>query len=74
MTIMYPNSIYGSLCIVFLRFYLFIHRNAERERGPETQAEGEADSMPGARRGTRSRDSIPGLQDYALGQRQAPNR
>ena len=45
MTIMYPNSIYGSLCIVFLRFYLFIHRNAERERGAETQAEGEADSM-----------------------------
>ena len=29
----------------------------EREGEAETQAEGEAGSMPGARRGTRSRDS-----------------
>ena len=48
----------------FLRFYLFIHG-----RGPRRAlAEGEAGSVPGARCG------IPGLQDHALGQRQAPNR
>ena len=35
----------------------------EREREAETQAEGEAGSMQGARRGTQ----IPGLQDHALG-------
>ena len=34
----------------FLRFYLFIHRDTEREA--ETQAEGEAGSMQRARRGT----------------------
>ena len=42
----------------------------EREREAETQAEGEAGSMhrePDV-------DSIPGLQDRTLGQRQAPNR
>ena len=39
----------------FLRFYLFIH---ERQREAETQAEGEAGSMQGARCGTRS--WIPG--------------
>ena len=38
----------------FFEFYLFIH---DREREAETQAEGEAGSMPGARRGTRSQDS-----------------
>ena len=37
--------------IDFLRFYLFIH---DRERQTDTQAEGEADSIQGARRGTRS--------------------
>ena len=41
----------------------------ERERGAETQAEGEAGPMPGAH----PWDSIPGLQDRALGQRQTPN-
>ena len=42
----------------------------ERERGAETQAEGEAGSMH------REPDVgfDPGLQDRALGQRQAPNR
>ena len=45
-------------------------REKEREREAETQAEGEAGSMQGARRG----DWIPGLQDDALGQRQALNR
>ena len=39
--------------------------DTERERGAETQAEGEAGSMQGARRGTR----FPGPQDHALGQR-----
>ena len=42
----------------------------EREREAETQAEGEAGSM----HGSPTWDSIPGLQDRALGQRQAPNR
>ena len=31
--------------------------DTEREREAETQAEGEAGSMPGARHGTRSQDS-----------------
>ena len=44
-------------------------REREREREAETQAEGEAGSMPEP-----DVDSIPGLQDPALGQRQAPNR
>ena len=35
-------------------FNLFIY---DREREAETQEEGEAGSMPGAQRGTRSRDS-----------------
>ena len=30
--------------LFFLRFYLFIHRDAGREREAETQAEGEAGS------------------------------
>ena len=38
----------------------------EREREAETQAEGEAGPM--------HREPIPGLQDRALGLRQAPNR
>ena len=39
----YPYDIYS------LRFYLFTHeRHTERERGAETQAEGEAGSMQGA--------------------------
>ena len=45
------------LSFFFLRFYLFIHRDAEREREAETQGKGEAVSMQRARRGTRSRDS-----------------
>ena len=50
------------LFFFFLRFYLFIHEDTEREREAETQAEGEAGSMQGARRGTRSRVSriMPG--------------
>ena len=50
--------------------YLFmrdteIERERQREREAETQAGGEAGSM---------QDSILGLQDHALGQRQALNR
>ena len=41
--------------IYLLKFYLFIHRDTEREA--ETQAEGEAGSMQRARHGTRSRVS-----------------
>ena len=46
----------------------------ERERGRDTGRGRSRLHAPGARRGTRSRVSIPGLQDRALGQRQAPNR
>ena len=42
----------------------------ERERGRDTGRGRSRLHAPGARRG----DSIPGLQDHALGQRQAPNR
>ena len=45
-------------------------REREREREAETQAEGEAAPCTGSPMW----DSIPGLQDRALGQRQAPNR
>ena len=42
----------------FLKIYLFIYdRERKREREAETQEEGEAGSMLGAPRGTRSRDS-----------------
>ena len=47
--------------------YLFM---IDREREVETQAEGEASSMPGARHGTR----ILGLQDHTLAQRQVLDR
>ena len=42
----------------FLRFYLFIHdTHTHRDREAETQVEGEAGSIPGARCRTRSRVS-----------------
>ena len=44
-------------------------RETEREREAETQAEREAGSTQSP-----TWDSIPGLQDHALDQRQAPNR
>ena len=50
--------------------YLFM-RDTQREA--ETQAEGEAGPMQGARCGTQSQDSIWRLQDHALGRRQALN-
>ena len=45
-------------------------RQIEIGAGTETQAEGEAGPMQGARH----RDLILGLQGHALGQRQGPNR
>ena len=48
-------------------FYLFIHER-HREREAETQAEGEAGSMQGARCGTGSRDSR--ITPWAKGRRQ----
>ena len=63
-----------SLFIFFLRFYLFIH-DSHRER--EREREREADTGRGRSRlhaGSPTWDSIPGLQDCTLGQRQAPNR
>ena len=51
----------------FLRFYLFIHEK-QRDREVETQAEGEAGSMQGARHGTRSQDSR--IMPWAEGRRQ----
>ena len=49
---------------IFLRFYLFIHEKhrEERERGRDT---GRGRSRLHA--GSPTRDSIPGLQDHALG-------
>ena len=46
---------------------LFIY-DRHREREAETQEEGEAGSMPGTRRGTRSRDSR--IAPWAKGRRQ----
>ena len=45
-------------------FYLFIHER-QRERGRDTQAEGEAGSMQGARCGTRSQ--VPRIRPWAEG-------
>ena len=42
--------------LFFLKIYLFMV-DTERERDTHTQAEGEAGSMQGAQRGTRSWDS-----------------
>ena len=55
----------NQLIKIFLRFYLFIH---DREREAETQAEGEAGSMPGARCGTRSQ--VSRITPWAKGRRQ----
>ena len=57
----------------FLKIYLFIHSfmidiERERERGKDT---GRGRSR--LHTGSPTRDSIQGLQDRALGQRQAPN-
>ena len=47
----------------FLRFIYLFMTDIEREREAETQAEGEA----GPVQGSPTWDSIPGLQDHALG-------
>ena len=50
----------GSGCIItcFKDFIIYLFMiDIERKREAETQAEGEAGSMPEARRGTRSQDS-----------------
>ena len=49
----YPSTRHSTVYYFFKRFYLFIHER-ERAREAETQAEGEAGSMQGALRGTRS--------------------
>ncbi|CAD7688446.1 unnamed protein product [Nyctereutes procyonoides] len=54
-----------SICYVSVTVLVFY---IEREREAETQAEGEAGSMPGARRGTRSPDSR--IAPWAKGKRQ----
>ena len=59
----------GSLPLLFLKEFLkFIYSwETQREREAETQAEGEAGSMQGARCGTQSRD--PGIMTWAKGGR-----
>ena len=53
----------------FLRFYLFIQKDMERERGTDT---GRGRSRPPA--GSPTWDLVLGLLDHALGRRQALNR
>ena len=60
-------SVKSFLFFFKILFYLFM-RNIHREA--ETQAEGEAGSMLGARRGTRSRDSR--MAPWAKGRRAKP--
>ena len=52
--------------LFFFKIFLFIHES-HREREAETQEEGEAGSMLGARRGTRSLDSR--IKPWAKGRR-----
>ena len=54
---------------IFKYFIYLFMIGIDRERERQTQAEGEAGSMPGAKRGTRSRDS----RIARPGQRQVPN-
>ena len=61
-----------SLSLIFFNFYLFMivtHRERERERERERQRHKQAPCT-----GSPTWDSILGLQDRALGQRQALNR
>ena len=58
------KGLIGFKVLFFLRFYLFM-RHTQREREAETQAEGEAGSMPGAWCGTRYRD--PRITPWAQG-------
>ena len=63
------SFIYFYFIYYFFKF-LFIYYS-HREREAETKAEGEKQAPC---TGSPTWDSIPGLQDRALGQRQAPNR
>ena len=56
----------------FIVFYFFLRFIYDREREAETQDGGEAGSMPGARRGTRSWDSILGLNPGTPGSHPGP--
>ena len=60
---------YFKTCFFFLFFYLFYDSHTQRERQRHRQREKQAPCI-----GSLTWDSIPGLQDCALGQRQAPNR
>ena len=58
----------------FFNFYLFIYdSHREREREKERQRHRQREKQAPCT-GSPTWDSIPGLQDRALGQRQAPNR
>ena len=66
------NALEDSFKSFFFNFYLFMivtQRERERERQRHRQREKQAPCT-----GSPTWDSIPGLQDRALGQRQAPNR
>ena len=66
-----PCEYAETLCFVFVFFFFnFFMIVTQREREAETQAEGKQAPCTGSP----TWDSIPGLQDRALGQRQAPNR
>ena len=58
------TKFYINLFFPFKDFIYLFMRDTEREA--ETQAEGEAGSLQGARCGTQSWDSILGLQDQTL--------
>ena len=60
----WPAGLPGSFFFFFLIFYLFIHER-HRERGRDTGRE-----RSRLHAGSLMWDSIPGLQDYALDQRQ----
>ena len=65
-------SMKGKFVCFFFNFYLFMivtQRERERERQRHRQREKQAPCIRSP-----TWDSIPGLQDRALGQRQAPNR
>ena len=51
--------------LFFLKYFIYFIYSWDAERQAETQAEGKADSMQGAWRGTRSQD--PGVMPWAEG-------
>ena len=60
---------YFILFYIFFKFLFIYDSHRERERQRHRQREKQAPCT-----GSPTWDSIPGLQDHALGQRQAPNR